>query len=294
MVAVLGVGAEIITPLGDTLKGQGFLGSSFAALVALVLYSAISESGQQEVDGVEILADMNDISASVRTAFEDRKVQIDFSGFTMQTLLELLGAPLRKMADELVQTQELSLRITVVHLNSPMNLPGRLESPPAHSSLPPGTLLYMDSDKNRERMREDFTKKNWNELKYLLEQAQIKNPSTRIRCEIRESPQSPSYKLYVFNQQYVYFAPYGITDTTITWRGDPYYILDAEGFGKRHGAARIIGWDKRSESWSTCRIAEHHMEWFENLWKVLENKKPPVPVILDPIWPEPPGGQPTG
>lgn len=289
----MGIAAEIVDPLGDALKGQEFLGGSFAALVALVLYSAISDSEQQEVDGVEILADMSDISTSARRAFEDRKVQIDFSGFTMQTLLELLRAPLRKMADEPVQTLELSLRISVVHLNSPMNLPGLLERPPAESGFPPGTLFYKDSEKNRERMREDFTKNNWNELKGLLDRAKQKNPNLRISCEIRESPQTPSYKLYVFNQRHVYFAPYGITDATITWRGNPYYILDAEGFGKRYGAARIIGWDKRSASWSTCLIAEHHMEWFESLWKVLEKTKPPVPVIADPIWTEPPNGQPS-
>ena len=287
VVAALGVAAEVIDPLGNALKGQGFLGGSFAALIALILFDAISESEQKEVSGVYVLANLHDLMGPLKEAFEARHVRIDFSGFTMQTLLTLLRDPLDHFGDEEVSTQELTLRIIIAHLNLPMSLPGHLEAAPENTGLPTGTVFFNDSGENRERMRDDFTKPNWNELKNLLDRAQEKNPRMTIKCEIRESPHIPERKVYVLNQEKLFYAPYGITDTVINWHEDSYRILDTAGFGIRHGKARIIGWDKRSTSQSTREVAEHHMEWYRNLWEKLEYIKPRNPVISDPHWERP-------
>ncbi|WP_159054085.1 MULTISPECIES: hypothetical protein [Streptomyces] len=285
VVVLLGVAAEIIDPLGDALKGQGFLGGSFAALIALVLFDAVSDSDATgEVAGVYVLAGLNDLRTPVREAFEARHVRIDFSGFTMQTLLVLLREPLERMADEEVRTQELTLRVIVAHLNLPMNLPGRLDPAAESAGLPAGTVHFADSVENRQRMRDDFTKQNWNDLKDLLDRVHERNPHIAISCEIRESPQIPERKFYILNQETLFYAPYGIVDTRVRWREGSYRILDTAGFGLRYGKARIIGWDRRSLSPSTREIAEHHMEWHRNLWEKLQYIKPEHPVIDDPRW----------
>ncbi|MGN9763185.1 hypothetical protein ACTMVF_40485 [Streptomyces sp. SD31] len=294
LVAALGIAAEIIEPLGDLLKDQSFLGGSFAALMALILFDAISDSeSRQEPDGVHVMATWHDLFRPMRETFEARHIRIDFSGFTMETLLTLLRPSLEKLADEEVHTQELTLRIIIAHLNLPMSLPGKLEPAPPSAGLPAGTLYFTDSTENRERMRDAFTKPNWNELKRLLDRVRERNPRITITCEVRESPQIPERKLYIFNQEKVFHQPYGIKDRTISWRDDDFRILDTEGFGHRYGKARVIGWDMRSTSRDTQEIAEHHMEWHRNLWEKLEYIKPENPVIADPRWvpPEARGGR---
>ncbi|MER6630812.1 hypothetical protein ABT301_21780 [Streptomyces sp. NPDC000987] len=283
-VAALGIAAETIAPIGNALKGQEFLGGSFAALVALILFDAVGESGQKDVSGVYVLADLDDLNASVREAFEARQVRIDFSGFSMETLLELLRPHLNRLGSRRVHTQELALRLIVAHLNLPLSLPGKLEAAPENSGYPAGTLLFRDSPENRQRIREEFTRPNWMRLKRLLDLVHEQNPHIAISCEVRESPQVPERKLYILNQEKVFSVPYGIREASVEWRGETFQILDTEGFGLIYGNARIIGWDRRSTSRSTREIAEHHMEWHRNLWDKLEYIKPEDPVIADPRW----------
>ncbi|MGW1724800.1 hypothetical protein ACWCQK_17905 [Streptomyces sp. NPDC002306] len=289
LIAALGIAAELIDPLGEALKSQGFLGGSFAALIALILFDAISESDPPEVSGVYVLAQQNDLHGPFEEAFEARHVRVDFSGFTMETLLDLLKGPLQRMADGEVRTQELTMRIIVAHLNLPMSLPGRLDAAPAGHGDPAGTLHFGDSAENRRRMREDFTIPNWGKLKDLLDKIHERNPEIAISCEIRESPQIPERKFYILNQEKFFYQPYGIMEKRFVWHGNAYHILDTAGLGLRHGAARIIGWDRRSKSRSTREIAEHHMEWHRNLWERLARIKPEHPIISDPRWipPEP-------
>jgi hypothetical protein len=293
-VAALGIAAEVIEPLGDLLKGQGFMGGSFAAIIALILFDAISGSdSRQEVDGVHVMATWHDLFHPMRETFTARHIRIDFSGFTMETLLTLLRPSLERLADEEVHTQELTLRIIIAHLNLPMSLPGRLEPAPASAGLPAGTLYFTDSIENRERMRDHFTKPNWSELKGLLDRVRERNPRITITCEVRESPKIPERKLYILNQEKVFHQPYGIKDRTFDWNGSDLHILDTEGFGHRYGKARVVGWDMRSTSRQNQEIAEHHMEWHRNLWEMLEYIKPQRPVIADPRWvpPEARGGR---
>ncbi|MCF1598563.1 hypothetical protein [Streptomyces muensis] len=292
-VAALAIAAEVIDPLGNFLKGQGFLGGSFAALIALILFDAISDSGSRPgADGVYVMATWHDLFDPMRKTFDARHVRIDFSGFTMETLLTLLRPSLQRLADEEVHTQELTLRIIVAHLNRPMSLPGKLEAAPAGAGHPVGTLYFTDSVENRERMRDDYTKPNWDDLKGLLDRVRERNPRITITCEVRESPQIPERKLYIFNQEKVFQQPYGINERTKSWRGNDLHILDTEGFGPRYGRARVLGWDIRSSSRDTQEIAEHHMEWHRNLWETLEYIKPENPIIADPRWVprEPRGG----
>ncbi|KUN94940.1 hypothetical protein AQJ67_36575 [Streptomyces caeruleatus] len=284
LVAALGIAAEIIDPLGDALKGQGFLGGSFAALLALVLFDAISEPTSQEVSGVYVLANLSDLRAPIKEAFEARHVRVDFSGFTMQTLLDLLREPLERMGDEHMRTRELTLRVIIAHLNLPMSLPGKLVPAPEHSGLPTDTVHFEDSEENRQRMRDDFTKPNWNDLKDLLDRVHERNPHITISCEVRESPQIPERKLYILNQEKLFYAPYGIVDTRVRWHESSYRILDTAGYVMKYGKARIIGWDRRSQTTSTREVAEHHMEWHRNLWENLNSIKPARPVIPDPRW----------
>lgn len=278
-VAVLGVTAQLVDPVGDALKQQSFLGGSFAAFVALVLFDAISgsEQQQQDIPGVHVLSDVEDLREPVQEAFEAPDVRIDFSGYTMETLLTALRPNLRRLGESKATTRSLNLRVIVVHLDAPMNLPGALHPALNADGTDGGMLTFSDSPENRERMRVEFTERNRTELGRLLERARLKNPHMAINCEIRESPHSPTSKLYIFNDEKVYYGAYGIKENVFERQGVQHRILDTGGFRIRHGSAKLIGWDKRSPAESTRMIADYHSAWFENLWGILEHVVPATP-----------------
>ncbi|MGW0535890.1 hypothetical protein [Streptomyces sp. NPDC003032] len=285
LVAALGVAAQLIAPLGDALGGQQFLGGSFAAVVALILFDAISGGADREVSGVDVFGTLRELSAPAKEAFEARHVRVYFAGFTMETLYGTIRDLLMEVADGSLAPKRITLRIIVAHLNSPMNLPGALT--PARDGS--DTVTFADSTVNRERMRNDYTLKYWEELRRLLDRAQRSNPSLIIECEVRESPHGPQSKLYIFNEERAVYGTYGIRRGSFERNNQEYEILDAEGFGIRHGDARYLSWSSRSRTESTRQIADYHMEWFQNLWDVLDQVKPAAPVIHHPVWEPPPG-----
>lgn len=284
LVALLYFAAEFIEPLGEVLRGDGFLDGSFAALIALVLFDAIGNPETREAPGVYALDSWEDLDGPVREAFTARNIRVDFSGFTMETLFRLLHQPLTRMGDEEVKTRELTLHIIVAHLNLPMSLPAGLDPAPEDAGLPDGTVYFGDSEDNRRRMRDDYTRRYWNDLKTLLADVHTKNPHINITCEVRESPQIPERKFYVLNQEKVFHQPYGIVDRTLEWDNSELRILDTAGFGRRYAKARVLGWDIRSTSPMTQTVAEHHMEWQRSLWDMLRYIKPRDPIITDPTW----------
>ncbi|MFF8657746.1 hypothetical protein [Streptomyces huasconensis] len=280
LVALLGVAAQLISPLGDALERQHFLGGSFGAVVAFILFDAISGGADREVSGVEVFDTLRELSGPAEEAFEARHVRIDFAGFTMETFYGTIRDPLLEVADGSLSPKRITLRIIVAHLNSPMNLPGEL------ASLRPGrdVAVFTDSAVNRERMRNDYTLKYWEDLRTLLDRAQRRNPKLVITCEVRESPHGPQSKLYIFDEDRAVYTTYGIRKSRFERNGRECDILDAEGLGIRHGEARYLSWSRRSRTKTTRQIANYHMEWFQNLWDVLEDVKPAVPVIPNPVW----------
>lgn len=284
--AVVAVAAQLIDPLGDVLEDQEFLGSSFAAVVALILFDAISDTTDREVAGVEVYGTLSDLDAPAKTAFEAKHVKVFFSGFTMETLYDVLRDRLMEVHDGKIRPKKITLRIIVVHLENPMNLPGALEPDGRHT----GKLLFHDSRENRERMREDFTLKYWGEFRALLDTINAEHPHISIKCEVRESPHGPQSKLFILNEERAIYGTYGIKKETFTRNGRTHRILDSAGFGIKHGDARYIGWDVRSPTKTTRQVANYHMAWFQNLWDVLDEIKPMAPVINDPVWTPSRGG----
>lgn len=290
-VAAVTLAAELIEPLGNALKGGEFLSTSYFSVIALILFNAITESeGPQEEAGVEVFDTVDAIADPVKEAFDSKSVQIYFVGFTTETLYAAIRESLIRLRDETAKTKKLTLRVVIVSLNSPMSLPGELSPAPDGS----GVWHFSDSRANRVRMRDEFAKEYWSRIKALLERARAENRHLTVSCELRESPHTPVSKLYILNERKVYYGTYGIRRDRIQVgrRGPVLDILDAEGFGIRHGRARLIGWDKASRTRSTQQIAEFHMEWFSNLWDVLGDIRPRNPVFTEAerVWGAPPPG----
>jgi hypothetical protein len=272
-VAVLGVLAEIFDPVGEFLKRSSFLGGSFVALVALIIFDAISESGDTENDhGIHLVSEVEDLRGYVEVAFESKEVCIDFSGFTMETLLLALRPALRRLADSRSHNRSIRIRAALAHLDSPMNLPSGL-TPARESSnrFPAGLQHFEDSPLVRERARE-IRERSVGWLQRLIASAQQTNPHLRVECEIRESPVGPAFKLCLINNEVAFFGLYGISDVEIS---EHFHVLDVSTFRDTPGGLTLVGWSRNSRSASVRKIFGHYSEWFENLWGKLEYMSPP-------------------
>ncbi|MER5917869.1 hypothetical protein ABT124_48235 [Streptomyces sp. NPDC001982] len=274
VVAVLGVAAEIVDPLGDFLKRSNFLGGSFIALVALIIFDAVSDPGAApDDDGLYLLSAVEDLLDYVQPAFDSKEVRIDFSGFTMETLVMALRPALTGLGESRAKNRVLRIRAAVAHVDAPMNLPSRLVPGMNSNGSPIQSQHFEDSPFARERARE-MQERNMGWLQHLIDGAQQMNPQLRIECEIRESPLGPALKLLVINDEIALLGLYGINDVEVLSGGERLRILDPYAFRPAGGGLYFLGWDRRSRSKSIRKIFEHYSEWFENLWGILEYVSP--------------------
>lgn len=272
--AALGVAAEVVGPLGDFLKRSNFLGGSFVALVALIIFDAVSDPGATlDDDGVYLLSEVEELRDCIQHAFESKEVRIDFSGFTMETLLMALRPALTSLGENRAKNRVLRIRVAVAHLDAPMNLPSRLV-PGTNTNGPPAqSQRFEDSPVVRERVK-GIKEGNVRWLRQLIDRAQQTNPQLRIQCEIRESPVGPAFKLLVINDEIALLGLYGIDDVEVFHGGGQLRMLDPYAFRPAGGGLYLLGWGRRSRSKSIRKIFEHYSEWFESLWGILEYVSP--------------------
>ncbi|MFG3290262.1 hypothetical protein ACGF3G_15845 [Streptomyces sp. NPDC048179] len=274
--AALGVAAEIFEPLGDFLERSHFLGSSLLALVALVIFDAISDPSEATEDSETcVLAEVEEMREHVANAFKARDVHIDFSGFTMESLVVAIRPALRRMGNTRAKNRTLRIRVAIAHMDSPMNLPSSIVSINAPGGRIGGIRHFEDSPILREKIRNEITGRSRRRLQELLNAAQEMNPNLQIDCEIRESPLGPAFKLYVLNDEMALLGLYGIKETELSHDGAHQKILDSSSFRAAPGGVNMIAWSRRSSVEVNRKIFEHCAEWFDRLWDLLGRVSPP-------------------
>lgn len=242
LLCLLGVAAQIIEPLGHALSSTTFLGGSFAAFIALVLFDAITSSDHpREVFGVTVLDELDDVTSHMRDAFRAKHVKVDFQGFTMETLVQEIRPAMLDLARNPKGTKSLTLRVILPCLDFPMNLPSEL-------SAEGDQLTFRDSPANRERMREYFERYK-SELEELRRRVEERQPSVRVDLRVRIGATGPQVKLIVLNDEISFFSFYDLVEGEFTDReGRRREILDPHAYGMTDGGVRMVGWSRRSRS----------------------------------------------
>lgn len=266
---LLGVAAQLIEPLGDALSSTTFLGGSFAAFIALVLFDAITSGDHpREVFGVIELDELDDITSHMREAFRAKHVKVDFQGFTMETLVQEIRPAMMDLARNPRGTKSLTLRVILPCLDLPMNLPSELSEERGH-------LTFRDSPLNRERMRGYFERYK-SELEELIRRVEERHRSLSIDLQVRIGATGPQVKLIVLNDEISFFSFYELFEGEFKdGDGNPRKILDPRAYGATDGGLRMVGWSRRSSSESTRRIADYYSSYFERLWETFEHIRPP-------------------
>ncbi|MGH3116842.1 MAG: hypothetical protein ACRDP3_24370 [Streptomyces sp.] len=269
LLCLSGVAAQLIEPLGDALNGKTFLGGSFAAFIALVLFDAITSGDRpREISGVIVLDELDDLTSHMREAFRAKHVKIDFQGFTMETLVQEIRPAMLDLARNPRGTKSLALRVILPCLDFPMNLPSEL-------SMEDGHLRFRDSPADRERMR-GYSERYRNEFDELVRRVRERHPSVRVDWQVLFGATGPQVKLIVLNDEISFFSFYDLVEGEFKdANGVLHQILDPRAYGMTDGGLRMVGWSRRSRSESSRRIADYYASYFDRLWEIFERIRPP-------------------
>lgn len=123
-----GLLGQFVKPVGDALEGKVFVGGALLSLVAYVLYDQVRELTSSVRPAARALVSSTEIGMFVREAFQARRVEIAFLGYTGETLYNALYHRLEDLFDNPGPTRRVSIRMLVPDFGMPMTVPSRVGS----------------------------------------------------------------------------------------------------------------------------------------------------------------------
>ncbi|MDX2705009.1 hypothetical protein PV350_19390 [Streptomyces sp. PA03-6a] len=259
---LLGVIAQIVPAIGDALSKKSFIGGSFAAFIAYVLFDAITSERPAASSGHRVLRSIDELRECASRAFDRRDVRIDFFGFTSETLLQITRTPMQRIADEARGRYRVRIRIMTPDLMAPMSLPCRLV--PCEGGVQ-GYRMVDDPD-FRTQMRGiiDESVRVLTELKSNIESS---IPGARVEISFRVAPHlSPQFKLFLFNDEEACHGYYPIVAEEVGGLGQsPSRRLNPKGFTV--GGMALLS---RRGGPAVRELYEQHRQWFDRHWSLAE------------------------
>ncbi|MEU6344410.1 hypothetical protein ABZ883_26075 [Streptomyces sp. NPDC046977] len=264
VICVLGVVAQLVPAVGDVLARQTFIGGSFAAFIAYVLFDAITTEKPLASSGMRVLRSIDELRECASRAFDHRDVSVDFYGFTSETLLQITRTPMQRLADEARGHYRVRIRVLTPDLQAPMNLPCRLVPDGGPDVQGHQHYNVVDDLAFREQMQAkiDESKRIFAELKAAIESS---IPGARVEILFRvASYLSPQSKLLLFNDDEACQGSYPVEVESIAGV-ESARRLNPKGFTV--GGMVLVS--KRGGP--TARdLFEQHRRWFEHHWALAE------------------------
>lgn len=184
----------------------------------------------------------------VEQAFERGTVAIDFAGFSAETLYGVIQEPLDKIRAGRLGAESVSIRILLPDLAKPVGLP---------SLAPTGD----DSVDVRERMTRIVQRSTQAIQDTVGELAALKIVEA-ASAEIRTFHTSPLFKLFVLNEQEVFFGFYPVMTHAVAIDGSPVEIFDPMGKD-----ATLFHWAATDDEDSIdTQYVTQARTWFESVW----------------------------
>lgn len=121
-----GLIAQFVKPVGDALEGKAYLGGALLSLVGYVLYGQVRELSAAVEVPAGALGNASELGTFVSEAFQARKVEIGFLGYTGETLYNALYHRLEDLFDNPGPTRRVSIRMLVHDFGLPMTVSSRV------------------------------------------------------------------------------------------------------------------------------------------------------------------------
>lgn len=189
------------------------------------------------------------IRPHMERAFQCEHVSIDFFGFSGETLHGVIQEPLDKIRAGQLHPSSVTIRLLLPDTSAPMAVPCRTED-------------LADDPDFRERARQITLRHSRAILDTVQELASF-GLVDEANATIRVHNCPPLFKLYVLNQEEVFFGFYPIKEHALSLAGSPRVVYDL--MGKDATLFRHSARDGRAEA----QFVEQARAWFDSVWQTI-------------------------
>ena len=193
----------------------------------------------------------------IERAFEAAQVSIDFAGFSGETLYNALQETLDKVRIGRLTPETIRVRVLVSDLSAPTALPCRAEN-------------RADDPEVRARARRIANRSILALTDAVHELAGI-GLVKAATVEVRSHRAAPLIKLFIANDQEVFFGFYPVVEHTVSIDGTPVAIYDA--MGKDTILFPFTPSDEDASD--DARYVEQARVWFDSLWGTIAREYVP-------------------
>lgn len=246
---VTGLAAQFVQPVGDALEGKAFLGGALLSLVAYVLYDAVTSLSSSMRLPARALVNSRELGGFVNDAFQARRVEISFLGYTGETLYHELHSRLQDLLDDPGPARHVSIRMLVPDFGQPMTVPARV----GPDDRP------IDDPWFRDRILRQCQGYD-GALSHLAEQL-TGDGRIVVRCEYRSYPGIPRDKICIFNRTQVLHGLYDLSVRTRVEDSGPEYY-DPKGY-----RTELNVWSREGTPAADVAVATW-IKHFDDLWSL--------------------------
>ncbi|WP_425831208.1 hypothetical protein [Streptomyces fractus] len=215
VVFVTGLTAQFVTPLGNALEGKAYLVGALLSFVAFILYDALKELTAAARLPARLEANSRNLGNFVADAFESRRVEISFFGYTGETLYNELYHRLERLQDAPGPTRQVTIRMIVPDFSQPMNVPSKVGADGAAEDAP------------EFRRRIELKCQEYDQILTRLAAGLTRRGHVDVNCEYRVIAGPPLHKLCIFNRKRVLHGLYDVS-SKMSIEGPEYY--DPKGY----------------------------------------------------------------
>jgi DNA-binding transcriptional regulator YhcF (GntR family) len=187
----------------------------------------------------------------IEAAFERSKVSIDFAGFSGETLRDALAEVLDKVRAGRLAPESISIRMMLSDMSVPMALPARADT---RSDDP-------DVRKRSDRITRRAVDAVIDQVHELAELGLVPAATATVRVHSA----APLFKLYILNEEEVFFGFYPAVERTITIKGEQVPIFDL--LGKDVPLFHYAITD--DDASHGTQFVESARAWFDSLWNTV-------------------------
>jgi DNA-binding transcriptional regulator YhcF (GntR family) len=184
----------------------------------------------------------------IEAAFERPHVSIDFAGFSGETLKGALSEVLDKVRAGRLAPETIAVRVMLSDMSVPMALPARAET---QSDDP---LVRERADRIMRRAADGIV----DQVAELGELGLVHSATATVRVHSA----APLFKLYILNNDEVFFGFYPVVERTVSIKSEPMAIYDL--LGKDVPLFHYAVSD--DEAAEGTQFVESARTWFDSLW----------------------------
>ncbi|MER5949712.1 hypothetical protein ABT127_27035 [Streptomyces sp. NPDC001904] len=248
VIFITGLLAQFVKPVGDALEGKAFLGGALLSLVGYVLYDALRELNQAARLPARGRVTSRSLGSFVAEAFQARRVEISFFGYTGETLYNELYHRLERLEDNPGPTRRVVIRVMVPDFSQPMRVPSRVGADDRPEDSP------------EFRVRAELKCQEYDQILSGLAQALTRIGRMDVTCEYRVYHGAPLHKLCIFNRKHVLHGLYNVS-TRMALRGPEYY--DPKGYDTD---LTVLAGDHGGQDEAAIAMWVKH---FDDMWRLV-------------------------